>query len=75
MILHFKTGCLDAAYFRQKFHVEILDHFVDQLEPLLQNGQLEIEGDKIHLTREGLLQVDWLLPQFYLPEHVGIRYT
>jgi oxygen-independent coproporphyrinogen-3 oxidase len=36
---------------------------------------MEIQGDTVRLTREGLLQVDWLLPQFYLPEHVGIRYT
>jgi oxygen-independent coproporphyrinogen-3 oxidase len=36
---------------------------------------LEIDGDKIQLTRQGLLQVDWLLPQFYLPEHIGIRYS
>jgi len=71
LILHLKTGSLDAAYFREKFDVEIVDHFVAELVPLLQNGLLQIEGDKIHLTREGLLQVDWLLPRFYLPEHVG----
>jgi oxygen-independent coproporphyrinogen-3 oxidase len=75
VIFHLKTGCLDTAYFRQKFGVELADHFKPQFELLLQNGLLEIDGDTLRLTREGLLQVDWLLPQFYLPEHVGIRYT
>lgn len=73
MILQLKTGCLDPAYFRQRFDVEIVDHFAAELEQLLRNGLLEIDGDKIQLTREGLLQVDWLLPQFYLPEHEGIE--
>lgn len=75
VILHLKTGCLDAAYFRQKFAIELLEHFGPQIQLLLQKGFLEIEGDTLHLTREGLLQVDWLLPSFYLPWHVGVRYT
>ena len=75
VILHLKTGCLDAAYFRQKFGIELLEHFAPQIQLLLQKGFLEIDGDTLHLTREGLLQVDWLLPSFYLPWHVGVRYT
>jgi oxygen-independent coproporphyrinogen-3 oxidase len=75
VILHLKTGSLDAAYFRQKFGIELLDHFESQFEALLQEGWLEVDGDKLQLTRDGLLQVDRLLPRFYLPEHVGVRYT
>jgi oxygen-independent coproporphyrinogen III oxidase len=29
----------------------------------------------VELTREGLLQVDRLLPGFFEPEHRGTRYT
>jgi oxygen-independent coproporphyrinogen-3 oxidase len=29
----------------------------------------------VALTRDGLLRVDVLLPRFFHPEHVGIRYT
>jgi len=29
----------------------------------------------VALTRQGLLRVDVLLPRFFLPQHVGIRYT
>jgi oxygen-independent coproporphyrinogen-3 oxidase len=75
VMLQLKTGALDAAYFRRKFGVELLDHFRPQFGELQRRGLLEVEGDQLRLTRPGLLEVDWLLPQFYLPEHVGIRYT
>ena len=75
VILHLKTGALDAAYFRKKFGVELMDHFEMQFDHLLRKEFLEIDGDQIRLTREGLLRVDWLLPDFYLPNHAGIRYT
>jgi len=75
VVLQLKTAALDAAYFRKKFGVELSVKFQEQFERLSRAGLLEIQGDAIRLTREGLLQVDWLLPNFYLPEHVGIRYT
>jgi oxygen-independent coproporphyrinogen-3 oxidase len=75
VILHLKTGQLDATYFRDKFGVDLVDRFGPQFEALLKKCLLEIEGDTIRLTREGLLQVDWLLPDFYLPWHEGVRYT
>jgi len=75
VILHLKTGALDGAYFRKKFGVELTRHFAAQFEQLTSLDFLKIDGDKIQLSREGLLQVDWLLPDFYLPEHVGVRYT
>lgn len=75
VILLLKTGCLDGNYFRTKFGVELLDHFEAQFEELLQAGFLEVERDNLRLTREGLLRVDWFLPKFYQPEHVGLRYT
>ena len=70
-----ETGTLGAGYFRKKFGVELLEHFAPQFERLLQQGHVEIEGDEIRLTREALLRIDWFLPMFYLPEHIGIRYT
>jgi oxygen-independent coproporphyrinogen III oxidase len=75
VILHLKTGALDCAYFEKKFSVNLLEHFGDAIDKLLVNGFLEVDGATLRLTREGLLRVDWLLPQFYLPEHRGIRYT
>lgn len=75
VILLLKTGALDASYFRKKFGVELVHHFGPQLEELVDSQLLEVEGDCLRLTREGLLEVDWLLPKFYLPEHLGVRYT
>lgn len=75
VILLLKTGQLDAAYFRTKFGVELLDHFESEFEQLLQRQLLQVEGDTIRLTREALLRVDRLLPMFYLPQPVGVRYT
>ena len=39
------------------------------------DGMLTISGDRIELTREGLLHADALLPAFFEPEHRGVRYT
>jgi oxygen-independent coproporphyrinogen III oxidase len=75
VILLLKTGALDMAYFQKKFDVDLLDHFEEVFTSLLRSGLVEVERDQIRLTRAGLLQVDRFLPNFYLPEHVGVRYT
>lgn len=75
VILHLKTGALDAAYFRRKFGEEITRHFADEFKELVHREWMEMDGDSIRLTRDALLDVDWLLPAFYLPHHRNIRYT
>ncbi len=75
LILQLKTGQIHAGYFRQKFGVEILDEWRDAWTEYAGDGYLTIDGDRITLTREGLLRVDSLLPAFFEPEHQGVRYT
>jgi len=75
VVLQLKTGALDASYFRHKFGRELTTCFAEPLARLTAGKLLEVRGDDIRLTRDGLLQVDWLLPNFYAPEHVGLRYT
>jgi oxygen-independent coproporphyrinogen-3 oxidase len=75
MILQLKTGRLDTSYFQHKFGVDILDTFRDGFEELEQEGHLTRTVEGIEMTREGLLQVDRLLPVFFDPEHRGTRYT
>lgn len=75
MILQLKTGSLDAAYFRGKFGVNPLERFADAFGRLAEEGQLKTGPEYVTMTREGLLQVDRLLPAFFEPEHVGTRYT
>ena len=73
--LQLKLGRVDRAQFRKRFQVDIFDRFAEPLEQCLEQGWMEEDGDALLLTRDGLLQVDRLLPAFYLPEHQGIRYS
>ena len=75
LILQLKTGRLDAAYFRSKFGVEIVDHWRDAWQEYIADGYATVQGDEITLTRAGLLRVDGLLPAFFEPEHRSVRYT
>ncbi len=76
LVLQLKLGSVRPAYFRDKYGVEILDRFRGELASLKSEGYLREATDRIvSLTREGLLHVDVLLPRFFHPEHVGIRYT
>jgi oxygen-independent coproporphyrinogen-3 oxidase len=77
MILQLKRGCLNVAYFRNKFGVDVLSHWPDVWTNYEQDGLCRIDGgaDRVELTREGLLQVDSLLPAFFEPQFQGVRYT
>jgi oxygen-independent coproporphyrinogen-3 oxidase len=74
-ILQLKLGRISTAYFRRKFGVEILETFAEPLRRLAARGMLEQGADEIRLTRQGLLRVDSLLPEFYAPAYRGARYT
>jgi oxygen-independent coproporphyrinogen-3 oxidase len=75
LILQLKTGQIDTGYFRRKFGVEVLDEWADVWREYKDDGLLEIDGDRVTLTRAGLLRADGLLPAFFEPEHRGVRYT
>ena len=75
MILQLKTGRLDAGYFLEKFAADILGQWKEVWEHYSTEGYLEVGGDQVTLTREGLLRVDALLSAFFEPEHQGVRYT
>jgi oxygen-independent coproporphyrinogen III oxidase len=75
-ILQLKKGRLDPGYFRQKYGVQPLERFRDQLDTLEADGYLAgRSAEQIALNRDGLLRVDVLLQRFFLPQHTGIRYT
>jgi len=76
LVLQLKLGSIKPAYFRDKYHVNVLDRFRPQLDALFADGYLKgATQEVVALSREGLLRVDALLPRFFLPEHAGIRYT
>jgi oxygen-independent coproporphyrinogen-3 oxidase len=75
LVLQFKLGHISRAYFQQKFGVDVLTRFSEALNRLQTGGALVIDGDSLRLTRDGLLQVDRLVHEFFLPEHRTARYA
>ena len=76
LVLQLKKGSIKPAYFREKYGVNVLERFRDQLASIAAEGYLrEANDDIVALTREGLLRVDVLLHRFFLPQHAAIRYT
>jgi len=76
LVLQLKLGSIQPAYFRHKYGVDILQRFHEQFASLVAEGHTATVSDAgVRLTRAALLRIDSLLPRFFLPQHVGIRYT
>jgi oxygen-independent coproporphyrinogen-3 oxidase len=75
LALQFKLGRISLSYFQQKFDVDVLARFAEPVARLRSQGELAIDGDWLRLTREGLLEVDKLVHEFFLPEHRTARYA
>lgn len=74
-VLQLKLGSVSPGYFMEKFGVDPRERFAEALQRLRDWGFAEIASDRIRLNREGLLQVDRLLHEFFLPEHRNARYA
>ncbi len=74
-ILQLKLGHVSRAYFQKKFGVDPVERFAEPIRRLKDWGFMTLEGDQILLNREGLLQVDRLLQEFFLPQHRNARYV
>ena len=75
VVLQLKLGAIDATYFRAKYDIDIIEHFLAPLTGLRAEGLLAFTADAIALTDEGLLRVDQLLPDFYDAKNRNARYT
>ncbi|MEX2185817.1 MAG: coproporphyrinogen-III oxidase family protein [Pirellulales bacterium] len=75
MILQLKTGRLDVGYFRDKFGVDIIEHWADAWRRYAGEELLSFDANEVRLTRAGLLRADGLLPAFFEAQHRGVRYT
>ena len=75
MILQLKLGRIETGYFRDKFGVDILERFGEAYGKLRDYGMLEFDTQSITLSRDGLLRVDQLLPEFYDEKYRNSRYT
>ena len=74
-ILLLKRGHLEADYFREKHQLDLLRTFHEPLERLRRAGMLTFDDEHVELTRQGLLRVDQLLPEFYASRYQNARYT
>jgi oxygen-independent coproporphyrinogen-3 oxidase len=74
-ILQLKLGSVRRSRFTQKFGTDPLERFAAPIQRLKDWGYLSVDGDILSINREGLLQVDRLLHEFFLPEHEGPRYV
>ncbi len=74
-ILQLKLGHTNLAYFREKYDVDPAERFSGTLGDLQRRGYFSLEGDEVLVSREGLLQIDRLLHDFFLEQHRDARYT
>jgi oxygen-independent coproporphyrinogen-3 oxidase len=74
-ILQLKLGSVRPSLYQQKFAMDIRKEFAAHLGWLVSEGFATIGDDDITLTRDGLLQVDRLLHEFFLEHHRSARYT
>jgi oxygen-independent coproporphyrinogen-3 oxidase len=75
MILQLKTGVLDTTYFQRKFAVDVWQEFQPVYERLAADDLLRQDGERLVLTRRGLLEVESFLPEFFEPELKTVRYA
>jgi oxygen-independent coproporphyrinogen III oxidase len=74
-VLQLKLGQVSCDYFRNKFGVDVREKFARPLQTIRDWGFGGVEGDEVRLNREGLLQADRLLHEFFLPEHRNARHA
>ena len=74
-VLQMKLGHVESAYFQGKFGVDIERRFEEPLQNLKDRGFLATDHGALLLNRDGLLQVDRLLHDFFLPQHRTARYA
>lgn len=68
-ILQMKFGRVEPQYFRRKFALDPLRHLAEPLENLRKQGLLTVSESEVCLSRDGLLRVDELIHDFFLPQH------
>jgi oxygen-independent coproporphyrinogen-3 oxidase len=74
-VLQMKLGRIDTRYFQEKFGVDVTERFAEPLREHEHAGWLTISASEIVSTRAGLMQIDRLLHDYFLPEHRGARYA
>ncbi len=74
-ILQLKLGKTRFDYYQKKFGVDPRQRFAQPLQTLQDWGFGKMDAESVSLNRDGLLQVDRLLHEFFLPQHKNARYA
>ncbi|MEW5978673.1 MAG: coproporphyrinogen-III oxidase family protein [Acidobacteriota bacterium] len=74
-VLQMKLGWVSREYFRSKFGVDLGQRFAVELSRMQSQGFIDMDASYLRLSRDGLLRVDTLLHEFFLPEHRKVRYA
>jgi oxygen-independent coproporphyrinogen-3 oxidase len=74
-ILQLKLGSVSREYFLNKYRIDMNVQWAAEFAALRDQGFLTFNDRGALLNRQGLLQVDRLLHQFFLPEHRNARYA
>ena len=69
LVLQMKLGRVYREYLLDKFGIDVQQRFPAQLAWLRDHRFLVSDADGLRLSRDGLLQVDRLVQQFFLSEH------
>ncbi len=72
LVLQLKLGRVETASLRARSGIDPLERFAPVLERLVEAGYLTLEGTTIVVTRRGLLRVDRLVRELYLPPHASV---
>jgi oxygen-independent coproporphyrinogen-3 oxidase len=74
-VLQLKLGHVTYGYFRDKFGVDPAQRFAEALGRLKEWEMVVLGADEVVVQRQGLLQIDRLLQEFFLPKHRNARYA
>lgn len=74
-ILQMKFGQVPVKYFQEKFATDIRDRFAEPLETFRKQGLLTADANEIRLSREGLMRVDEMIHDFFLPQHREVMFA
>ena len=69
LALQMKGGSVSASAFARKFGRDPREQFAGAFERWRDEGVLVEEGDRVGLTRAGMLQADRLIHEFFRPVH------
>ena len=75
LILQLKKGSLARNYFQTKFGVDVVDRWRSVWDDYATEKLAHVHGDRVELTRDGLLRVDAMLPAFFEPQYQNVRYA